>query len=93
MTPHIQEQYNRLIDAATWIGVAITTSGGSENLRQFIEKSRPYANGTLDAVLPHFMSLKDIKASQDNLNKAIKTAEHLLALEQLLAIRPDSEAA
>ena len=93
MTPEIRECYNRMIDAAPWVGVAVTTAGGADELRQFIAKARPYANGTLDAILPHFMSISDMTASQQNLTKAIKVAEHLLALNDLLATPVECEIA
>ena len=93
MTPEIHENYDKLILAATWIGVAITTAGGTEELRRFIDKARPYANGTFDPILPHFMSIRDMNSSQENLVKAIKVAQHLVALESLLALPQKSEAA
>ena len=93
MTPEIHDHYNRLLAAATWIGVAVATAGGTDELRRFIDVARPHANGTLDAILPHFMSIRDMRSSQENLTRAIKTSEYLLALAELLAVEPESEAA
>ena len=55
-----------------------------EELKSFEDKSRTYANGTMDVILPHFMSLQDMEKSQKNLNHAIEISQTMRKLKELL---------
>jgi hypothetical protein len=53
-------------------------------LERYIEQSQPQANGSLDAVLPHFMSLRDMREAQVNLRYFISVAEKVLEVRALI---------
>ena len=53
-------------------------------LERYIEQSRPQANGTLDVILPHFMSIRDMRKAQVNLTYLINVGEKLLQVRGLV---------
>lgn len=82
MTPEIHEQYTRL---KFLIGaMAPFIEIWEEDRKEFEDKARIYANGTLDAILPHFMSTQDMFTSQRHLNDAIKASKLIGELRSII---------
>jgi hypothetical protein len=52
-------------------------------LKRYIEQGTPQYNGTLDAVLPHFMGIQDMRKAQRNLKILCGMAEHLIEIVKL----------
>ncbi len=52
-------------------------------LERYIEQSRPQHNGTLDVILPHFMSISDMRKGQVNLRYLCEVAQKLLDVRRL----------
>ena len=55
----------------------------AELMRRFVVQGKPQWDGTLDAVLPHFLSLNEMDVGQTNLKLICKIAEHLIAISEL----------
>jgi len=53
-------------------------------LERYVEQSRLEANGTLDVILPHFMSIRDMRKAQVNLRYLINVAEKILQIRALV---------
>lgn len=82
MTPEIHEQYGKLRLCTDAIAPILQL--WEVEREAFEEKARIYANGTMDAVLPHFMSITEMRVSQKNLNNALKASKLLGELRALL---------
>jgi hypothetical protein len=64
----------------------------AEQLERYIEQSRPQYNGTLDAILPHFMSITDMRKAQANLRYLCGVARHILDVRKLAKAHIEIEA-
>lgn len=84
MTPEIHEMYGTLKLLSNSMAPALEL--WERQRKEFEEKARVFADGTLDAVLPHSMSITDMRRSQDNLNKALKVSRLMGELRNLLVI-------
>lgn len=82
MTPEIHQQYNTLKTLTT--AMAPFLEMWERERGDFDEKARLFANGTMDVILPHFMSISDMRVSQENLNKALKASRLMGELRALL---------
>jgi hypothetical protein len=52
-------------------------------LDRYIEQSRLQHDGTLDAILPHFMSITDMRKAQINLRYLCDVAQKILDIRKL----------
>jgi|GEM_PF-4226813 len=52
-------------------------------LERYVEVSRPQWDGTADAILPHFMSLEEIRKGKVNLRYLCGVAERILEIRKL----------
>lgn len=89
MTPEIHKHYANLKAISEAIVPFIEL--WEIERKTFEEKARLYANGTLDAILPHFMSIQDMHTSQKHLTNAIKVSKLLGELRTLL-VREEEKA-
>ena len=53
-------------------------------LERYLEQSRPQWNGTIDVILPHFMSIRDMRKAQDNLRYLCSMGQKLLEMRELV---------
>jgi len=53
-------------------------------LERYLEQSRPQWNGTLDVILPHFMSIRDMRKAQGNLRYLCSMGQKLLEMRDLV---------
>ena len=54
-------------------------------LQKYLAQTRPQADGTLDAVLPHFFSSSDMEKAKHNLKILRGIGEHILEIKILSA--------
>ncbi|MGE3624044.1 MAG: hypothetical protein AB7H77_09285 [Bdellovibrionales bacterium] len=55
-----------------------------EHFKAMEAKMRTFQNGTMDAILPHYMSIQDMLTSQENLKQVIEISQCLRTLKRLL---------
>lgn len=83
MTPEIHEKYGHL--KALVVAFAPFLEMWENDRAEFETKARPFADGTLDAILPHSMSITDMRKSQAHLKKAIRVSQLIGQLRAELA--------
>ena len=82
---HYEEQatlFARLIN--TWDGDVI---------QRYLDQTRGQVDGTMDVILPHFMSITDMRKAQKNMRFLRSMGEHILAVQKLARVFLESEAA
>ena len=85
MTPEIHDQYNFLKTITEMLAPTLELW---EMKRANFEREAPkFAYGTMAAILPHFMSITDMRTSEENLQKAIKVSRLLGQLRRELVIK------
>lgn len=70
-----QEQvtlFARLIN--TWDG---------DLIKRYLEQTRAQVDGTMDVILPQFMSITDMRKAQHNMRFLRSMGEHILAVQKL----------
>lgn len=88
MTPQVKEKYEALQTVIELMIPAFQMYTLAE-LEELPAEAAIYADGSLDVILPHFMSIRDMHTSQKNLNKAIKICKMINELRK--ACQLDSE--
>lgn len=61
-------------------------------LNRYIKQIRPQIDGTMDAILPHFMSISDMRKAQGNGQFIVDVLEHILAIQKLVQAQVENEA-
>lgn len=54
-----------------------------ETINRYISAVRREIDGTMDAILPHFMSIKEMREAQGNAQFIVDVLEHVLAIQKL----------
>jgi hypothetical protein len=54
-----------------------------ETIQRYIDQIRPQMDGTLDAILPHFMSIQDMLKAQRNSKFIVSVLKKILEVKQL----------
>jgi hypothetical protein len=54
-----------------------------EVIQRYIDQIRPQMDGTLDAILPHFMSIQDMQKAQRNSKFIVSVLKKILEVKQL----------
>jgi tetrahydromethanopterin S-methyltransferase subunit A len=62
-------------------------------IRLYLEQTRHQVDGTMDVILPHFMSITDMHKAQHNMRFLRSMGEHILAVQKLAQEFLQSEAA
>lgn len=84
MTPEIHQQYTLLKALAQQMSPFLEL--WEVQRKEFEAEASKFSGGALDAILPHFMSISDMRQSQENLHKAIKVSRLMGELRKLLVI-------
>ena len=53
-------------------------------ITRYLKETQPLADGTLDVVIPHFMSLLDMREGQNNLKFLRAMGGHVLAVQDTI---------
>ncbi len=77
-----KEQIQDYQNQATLFIQLINTWDG-DVVRQYLEQTRGQVDGTMDVILPHFMSMQDMYKGQRNLRFLRSVGEHILAIQKL----------
>ncbi len=92
MTPEIHKKYDAL-KLVTEMLIPTLMVFEKLDLDNFPDEARHFADGTMSAILPHFMSIQDMNTSQKNLSHAIEVAKTLSRLKKLLVhVQPENGA-
>lgn len=75
MTPEVHKDYDTLKQLTDCL--AFYLEHWEKHREAFEAEACKYAGGAMDVILPHFMSISDMKRSQDNLNKALRVSRLL----------------
>jgi hypothetical protein len=54
-----------------------------ETIQRYIDQITPQMDGTLDAILPHFMSIQDMSKAQRNSKFIVSVLKKILEVKQL----------
>ena len=79
-------------EQATLFARLINTWDG-DMIRRYLTQTRGQVDGTMDVILPHFMSITDVHKAQHNLRFLRSMGEHILAVQKLAGDFLQSEAA
>lgn len=91
MTPEIHEKYKKLKLFTDSMAGLLLVFDENEFL-EFEQTARIHADGTLTPIALHYMSMKDLDLSQNNLQTAIRVSETLRRLKSLLIrVKPEGE--
>lgn len=62
-------------------------------IQRYLDQTRGQVDGTMDVILPHFMSITDMRKAQHNMRFLRIMGEHILAVQKLAREFLQSEAA
>jgi hypothetical protein len=79
-------------EQATLFAPLINTWDG-EMIRRYLDQTRGQVDGTMDVILPHYMSITEMRKAQHNMRFLRSMAEYILAVQKLAREFLQSEAA
>lgn len=62
-------------------------------IERYIEQTRLQVDGTMDVILPHFMSMRDMETGKGNVRFLREIGQHLLAIRKTVTAKLQQEAA
>lgn len=81
---HLNEEEVEYAQMTATMFARLASSVDEEQLRRYIETVRPQMDGTLDAIIPHFMAIGDMRKAQHNLQFIVGVLNAILTVKGLV---------